>query len=249
MFKHCLAAEALAEEAVTLSSDSDISKTCSRLSEFMRWVWCSLQGDCDPTSVACSIRSVRKGLMPMVSRFKIATKVASKHLKATQGAYRHVGFFIPVPEPFRDQYPERGDIDPSPPHVTLLYVGEVSEDQKQDLVDIAIDVLGRIEGPVLVRPMGIGHFDIPESGHTVVYERVRFSHDLAKYRSMLYDALVEAGFDVQDSHPLAYSPHISLYYRDLGDREKSVSVGNQRWSFDSIQIWGFDDEIDIPLTA
>lgn len=168
-------------------------------------------------------------------------------------APRSVGLFIPVPEPLAGQFPSLGREDSSPPHVTLLYVGPVPARRKGDFEEVVTKALSRESGPVMASLGEPDFFVHPEKDRRVWYSGVRFSKDVAEIRDRLWLALEEAGFEVQDSFPLAYNPHATLAYAS-GDGEAHSHVRWEgpvprgSWEFSSIEVWGLRSEpVEVPL--
>lgn len=154
---------------------------------------------------------------------------------------RGVGLFIPVPKHLAEQFPSLGKEDTSPPHVTLLYVGDVPAGRKGDFEEVVTRALSRESGPVMASLGEPDFFVHPGKDRRVWYSRVRFSKDVAEIRDRLWLALEEAGFEVQDSFPLAYNPHATLAYVD-GEAHSHARwegvVPQGSWSFDGVEVWG-----------
>ena len=153
-----------------------------------------------------------------------------------------VGFFIPVDQHLADAFPlDRGGDDASVPHVTFLYVGAVQKSREDELVSIASSVLSNwIRGPVRGNLDDQIYFDNPGKPRIAVMS-IRFSHDLSGLRWRLRDALIDAGFQVDDSFPLVYRPHATLKYLEDGETRYTGPVPSGSWDFDGIEIWGMSE--------
>lgn len=151
-----------------------------------------------------------------------------------------VGFFIPITGPLSDNFPDgRGDDDKSPPHVTFLYVGNVPANKQDELAEVATGVFTQwIRGTVRGHLVEQIYFDNPYKYSRVAVMSVRFSHDLSGLRWRLRDALIDAGFEVDDSFPLVYKPHSTLQYLDGIDSTYNGEIPTGDWDFDSIEVWG-----------
>lgn len=160
-----------------------------------------------------------------------------------------VGFFFPLPEDLAAQYPPLGPEDTSPPHVTLLFVGEVPNNRKAEFVEVARAALTKESGPVWVTLGEPDFFVHADKDRRVWYSRVWFSKDVATIRDRLWAALVEAGFEVRHSYPLAYVPHVTLAYQlgatDVSPWDGPVPKGS--WSASSVVVWGFSQVVELPL--
>jgi 2'-5' RNA ligase len=153
-----------------------------------------------------------------------------------------VGLFIPLPEDLAAQYPTKSE-DPSPAHVTFLYVGSVPEGRAEEFKIICTQVFSEVRGPIRAALRGLDRFLSPEQ--KVIFSRVRFSRDLNRARDLLRTRLESAGFEVKDSFP-RWNPHVTIAYVPV-DAEVKVEAPVGTWDFDSIQVWGMGDPENIPL--
>jgi 2'-5' RNA ligase len=165
---------------------------------------------------------------------------------AVTGKGDSVGLFIPLPEDLAALYPKLTE-DTSPPHVTLLYVGEVPKDRELDFLAVLQDVLGKEPGPVQAWTNGVDKFVHPVRGRTVFYTPIRFSRDMGSVRDKLTSALTDAGFEVENSFPLAYHAHTTLGYHDGTDLQWTGDVPDGAWEFNSVQVWGLSKVHEVPL--
>lgn len=167
------------------------------------------------------------------------TKVAASHPQNGTST----GIFIPLPESLAQQFPPLSE-DSSPPHVTLLFVGDVTG-REEVFVDVVRRFFEQERGPILARLAGLDYF----TGQTgrVVFTRVHFSNDMGALRDRLSSCLQDAGFEVENSFPLAYTPHVTLAYTDdpYFRWEGQVPVGS--WAFRSVEIWGLPEAVEVPL--
>lgn len=167
-------------------------------------------------------------------------KAAAKKLPTT-GDGTSVGLFIPLPDELAVQFPSKTE-DPSPAHTTLLIVGEVPEDRREDFARIVQDVCDGIHGPVKARLAGVDHFVHPGADRRVFYSPIRFSQDVAELRDRLWVNLEDAGFDIKDRFPMAYNPHVTLgYIPDAHDGQWRGSIPTGMWEFNGIEAWGLPD--------
>ena len=166
------------------------------------------------------------------------SKVASE-----AGAGTSVGVFIPLPEELAQQFPSL-EQDPSPPHVTFLYVGNVKG--KEDLFgNVVRDFFAKERGPILARLSGVDYFTTQEG--RVAYTRVHFSTDMGAMRDRLSSRLEDEGFVVESRFPLAYSPHVTLEYSKDPDFKWRGVVPEGSWAFRTVAVWGLSKVSEIPL--
>jgi len=183
----------------------------------------------------------------------LAARVASRYLAAagedgdTTGDGSRVGLFIPLPEWLSEQYPDLGEEDDSPPHVTLLYVGEVPASEEELFLSIVSEVLAAEPGPIKAWTADVDKFSHPDKGREVFFTPIRFSRDVGTIRDRLASALKDAGFTIKNSYPLAFSPHTTLAYVDGLDLVWNGPVPNGAWEFDSVQVWGLPEDHTLAL--
>lgn len=159
-----------------------------------------------------------------------------------------VGLFIPIPPPLADLYPAKTE-DKSPPHTTLLFVGEVPKGQEQDFIEVLTATLSQEPGPIRAWTAGVDSFVHPDKGRTVFYTPIRFSRDMGEVRDRLWVALEEAGFEVHHSFPMAFFPHATLAYEDGTYHEHGYNgeVPEGAWEFNTVQVWGLRKLYEIPF--
>lgn len=169
------------------------------------------------------------------------------HVARQKKAARGVGLFLPLPAGLAEQFPSLGAEDDSPPHVTLLYVGEVPAERRAEFVETVTKALGREAGPIRAYLDGLDYFVHPHANRRVYYNRVRFSKDVAEIRDRVWLALEDAGFEVKHSFPLAFFPHVTLAYAEGLEAPYTGPVPTGSWAFDKVAIWGLPKEIEVPL--
>jgi len=177
---------------------------------------------------------------------KPGKKAAAQNGKST-GNRKSVGFFIPLPKELAAQYPSRAPVDKSAPHVTLLYVGEVTAAREKEFLAVVTKVMASEPGPIKAAIGGVDYFRQPDKDQSVAIQTIKFSRDVGEMKKRLRGALEDADFVVEDSFPGAYRSHTTLAYLDGTDSvyEGPVPVGS--WEFDSVPVWGLPSNHDIPL--
>lgn len=160
-----------------------------------------------------------------------------------------VGLFIPVPAPLALGFPSLAPEDDSPPHVTLLYVGEAPAAGTEDtFLQVIQGIVQRLPSGIQATLTGkVGVFDNPDS--YVLYDAVEFSHYLGDLRLDLAQGLQEAGFVVEDSHLDGYNPHVTLSYGPPGSGGGYRGKAPQgSWQVTSVEVWGLPGgDVVIPL--
>jgi len=154
-----------------------------------------------------------------------------------------VGLFLPLPEELAREYPSLGDEDPSPPHVTLLFIGNVPEARQEALLTVLRNTLATEPAPIQAWTNGVDHFTHPDKNREVFYTPIRFSRDVGEIRDHLRSELIDAGFEVAHSFPLAFFPHTTLAYSDGTDNVYHGDPPNGAWEFNTVQVWGLPDQV------
>lgn len=156
---------------------------------------------------------------------------------------RKVGLFIPLPRHLADQFPSLAPHDNSPSHVTLLYVGDVPDERRDEFLMLIERVLvtDRIKGSVRATLDRLEYFDTPHDGRVAVM-RVLFNEDMSRLRQRIVRALRDAAFDVKDSFPDVYRPHVALRYMPEGERAYRGAVPSGSWEFEGVEVWGLDPD-------
>ena len=167
----------------------------------------------------------------------LGLKVANRRLK--QGQNTEAGLFIPLPRELAEQFPDLGEEDKSPPHATFLYVGTISKGRQAAFLQVCQRVLKTMRGATVEAHLeGPEYFVHPAKERRVAVMHVRFSHDLAGLRWRLRDALIDAGFTVDDSFPLIFRPHVTLEYLDGLASQYTGKVPTGSWTFSGMKVWG-----------
>ncbi len=171
------------------------------------------------------------------------TREASLRKVSNTGNGTSAGVFIPLPENLARQFPTLAE-DSSPPHVTLLFVGDVTGREKV-FAEVVRGFFTKERGPVLARLAGLDYFTT-QTGR-VAFTRVHFSTDMGALRDRLASCLQDAGFAVENSFPLAYTPHVTLRYTDNPDFRWKGEVPQGSWPFHSVELWGLPEIVQVPF--
>lgn len=161
-----------------------------------------------------------------------------------------VGLFLPLPKVLAQQFPSLAPEDDSPPHVTLLYVGPVPSARKDAFLTVVRAALSQQPGPITATLGAPDVFVHPDKDRRVWHSRVQFSKDVAGIRDRVRSALMDAGFEVLHSFPLAFFPHVTLAYVPDASSTKlwDGPVPEGTWTFDDVAVWGFGkSEVRVPL--
>lgn len=139
------------------------------------------------------------------------------------------GLFIKLPEELAKQFPKL-DKDTSPPHITLLFIGDITESEKETVAEITNKICEKY-APVEIFFGGLAYFSNPDAevAHSIVE-----AQKLAAFRQEIWDALLQANIKIEDNHP-HYTPHITLQYGDARDYKGEQPEGNFR--ADKIELW------------
>jgi 2'-5' RNA ligase len=182
-------------------------------------------------------------LIPRLAAVYLAQRTAG-----TTGNRTEVGLFIRLPQFMAEQFPSLGKEDTSPPHVTMLYSGDVPAKREQEWLHIVQGELSKIRGPVMAAIDGsVDYFTHADKGRRVAYSPVRFSHDLAAFKWNVRDKLMDAGFEVKDSFPLVFKPHVTLAYLEGTESTWIERHPIGSWEFSEIEVWGLPKPVVLSM--
>lgn len=168
---------------------------------------------------------------------KLASQTSNS--EKTTGDGTRVGLFIRLPERISRKFPSlKGD--PSPPHVTLLSVGEVSPEQEGDFFNCISEVLMDAPPNIKARLNQIDFFQHPRENRHIPHMAVDFSHDLSQYKFDLVDLLDHMGIQVRDFSPTTFRPHVTLGYEEGTHFNWTKEKPKGIWKFSKIEIWGME---------
>ena len=161
--------------------------------------------------------------------------------KTTRGdPGQHVGVFIPLPDELANQFPADGKAgeDSSPPHVTVLYVGDLEDLEDQEEF---IDVVEEATNSLMPFEVSLGPVEeFKNEGQRVTHSSVK-GKDIHKLHKILVKALKSARIPFSDKHPV-YSPHVTIEYVNDGEEEKYADKKpSGDWVVDHFWIWGTNE--------
>lgn len=157
----------------------------------------------------------------------------------------HVGLFIPLPERLARQYPPEGKEgeDSSPPHLTLVYIGDVPDDRIDELRSVLARIVQAIP-PLELKLLPPTTFE-NKDGQTIVHSPVS-GPLLKKAHDAIDTALKRRGFDVQGYDE--FKPHVTIEYVDEGEQPRFDYVRpTGQWIAESVGFWVEDDHRSLPF--
>ena len=181
---------------------------------------------------------------------RLASRFLQNRIAGVIGDRQGVGLFIRLPEFLAEQFPSLGDEDSSPPHITLFYSGNVSVEREEEWLGIVQNELSALHGPIRAALDGsVDYFEHADKERTVAYAPVRFSADLAAFKWNLRGKLMDAGFEMEDWHPLVFRPHVTLAYLPGLDMkwEGVAPVGS--WEFEEVEVWDLPKLVILPVNV
>ncbi len=176
--------------------------------------------------------------VPEEEKKEAINKTAGLRYMAGKEPGKSVGLFLPLPPELAKQYPAEGKAgeDDSDPHLTLLYIGDVSKDRWDELVQIVEDGLREVRpfeltlGPV---DTFINHHD-----QTIFHSTIEGNADLGEIHNNIRQKLLEADFDIKHAGR-ELKTHVTIEYVDLGEEPKFADIEPiGSWLVDEIEIWG-----------
>jgi len=165
---------------------------------------------------------------------------------AETGNGEKVGLFIRVPAELASEFPPPTAEDTSPRHITFLYVGQIPAERRDEFLAIVAD---HVEGFGAFDAAfdGLDSFVQPSDDRRVFFVRAKFDRDVGSLRDRLSGALTDAGFEVLNKFPLAYSPHATLAYVEGIDSKYRGPVPDGSWRVTAMEVWGLPQVEQIKL--
>jgi 2'-5' RNA ligase len=172
--------------------------------------------------------------------------------KPTKDEGEKVGVFLEVPPSLAKMWPkDRGGDDESPPHFTLLYVGEVPNERREEFL-ATVNLVADEFPPIPVElSKGVEWFtsrdeelDAREIAHKGVHPKTEKM--MAELHVQLREALEEQGFNV-DHFDGDFIAHSTLQY--CPERKYSGNAPEGGWRADHVDIWGWSDDYGFSLTG
>lgn len=152
------------------------------------------------------------------------------------GEGRSVGIFTRVPLLLAEQLPDLFPHDLSPPHVTVLYCGDIPLARSLHFCALVREVLEGTD-PFRVGFGDLGHFNTGKRELTPWFAWVHIERALRELRDRLRDVLLDAGFPVLDAGRDHWRPHTTLAYLPDGEKYTDpVPVGG--WRIMQYEVWG-----------
>ena len=149
-----------------------------------------------------------------------------------------VCLYCEIPEKFHDLFPEdRGGNDNSPPHITVLYIGDVPEENIDSIVKICADVAQKFTpiecefGEVDTFPNGV--YGVPHIVHIIA------SKELESLHHLLWGLIQKSGLDVE--HRFTYNPHTTLKYLPEG-KKYNGKIPKGKFTVDSLIVSVFKEK-------
>lgn len=154
------------------------------------------------------------------------------------GDGEHVGLFIPLPKHLAKKFPDLGEEDDSPSHVTLLYIGEFKDSEKLTALEDAIErALSKWPSKIKAELDKLEYFDHEDKDRRVPHVSVKFDENVDSLRKSLKKSLAKDGFEIEDNYP-TYNPHVTLAYLPGMNSEWEGDTPKGSWSFGEVELWG-----------
>jgi 2'-5' RNA ligase len=160
------------------------------------------------------------------------------------------GVFLPLPQRLAKDFPDKSHEDDSVPHITLLYVGDITPEQQRKLVRSVKSVLA------YVRPftMNLNTYDEFANKHGQTIPNMTGTsdhpHGLGALHVALWRAIENAGVPVAHTYG-EYDPgkpdagsfkvHATLNYLEPGEAYKGPKPTGS-WKVNEVEVWGHEKD-------
>lgn len=146
---------------------------------------------------------------------------------------------VPVPPQIWDQKVGKHKDDP---HVTVLYVGEVEPERKDDVLSIVQEAMAGSPPITMTMDDEVSYFPPSESSDGRKVAKMGMScPGLEEIRDTIWKNLEAAGIDVANSFP-EFKPHITLDYIEPGTEYAGESPTGS-WTADHLELHGWGDPV------
>lgn len=154
------------------------------------------------------------------------------------------GIFLVLPSDIGKQFPPREGEDDSPPHITVLYVEDIKNQDEEKIIE-AVRAVCKEVGPFRVHLSKVKQLT-NDKDQKVYYSSIE-SEDLKNLNKKL-----KKEFDKQNlpysKKFTSFKAHATIEYVDPGETRKHSKVAPEgEWLVDSVWLWGFDKPSLIPL--
>ncbi len=174
---------------------------------------------------------------PAASGAVLGLRLAKASLADTSPDTAHAGVMVAL-------YPSRAVAEklalqdgetPEELHITLGYLGNVTDIPDLNAVRQAVRAVAEHQGPMDGLIGGWGRFTASDSsdGKDVIYASVDLP-DLPAFRQRLVEAIDATGAEVRANH--GFTPHMTLSYIEPDDRAPMARVESRPVSFDSVWL-------------
>lgn len=170
--------------------------------------------------------------------FHLNKKLADATSGKPEGDGTGVGIFLPLPPYLAEQFPSLAPEDSSPPHVTLLYIGNVPKEKEEAFLRVLAYISTDMPNVVKGQLHQLDHFLHAAKDRAIAHMSVSFSHDLARFKYRILSALEDLGIEAQDNFPANFNPHVTLAYLPGVDTVWKGMIPSGTWEMNSMQIWG-----------
>lgn len=172
------------------------------------------------------------------------TVTARMRAKDTPGASACI--VIPVPEPLAKMWPDaRGEHDSSPPHITVLYLGEAATDRLEEARELLGTVAAEFKPIPVEFAKGTSWFTNDEGlqiAHKAMHPKTE--ERLQALHAALREAFTAAGFEIQ--HRDGFTGHATLGYFETQEPVRGPEGG---FSARTLELWGWPEDVVVALGA
>lgn len=172
------------------------------------------------------------------------TVTARMRAKDTPGASACI--VIPVPESLAKMWPDaRGEHDSSPPHITVLYLGEAAADRLEEARELLGTVAAEFKPIPVEFAKGTSWFTNDEGlqiAHKAMHPKTE--ERLQALHAALREAFTAAGFEIQ--HRDGFTGHATLGYFETQEPVRGPEGG---FSARTLELWGWPEDVVVTLGA
>lgn len=178
--------------------------------------------------------------------FEAEAVTVTAHMRAKDTPGASACIVIPVPESLAKMWPDaRGEHDSSPPHITVLYLGEAAADRLEEARELLGTVASEFKPIPVEFAKGTSWFTNDEGlqiAHKAMHPKTE--ERLQALHAALREAFTAAGFEIQ--HRDGFTGHATLGYFETQEPVRGPEGG---FSARTLELWGWPEDVVVALGA
>jgi 2'-5' RNA ligase len=162
--------------------------------------------------------------------------------KDSNGDPSCAGVFVKWPKEIAKQFPSTSEFDSSPPHITVLFIGEIPKKHKVVAKEIIKRVCMEFDPFEVKLDNKVSYFPATKNSNGCKVAKLNIiSKDLKKLNKRLRGELESAEIKVDNTFPV-YKPHTTIEYMESGKEKYDGVIPSGSFVVGQVEIWDGDDK-------